>query len=255
MPPANRGATRGLPGRAPPPSESFRTLSGTAPEDFRFMRYLLDPTNWDTSYSDSIPELLAAHIGITLATLVIALLIAFPIALLIARYERLYLPVITAAGVLYTIPSIAAFALLIPVTGLTAATVLIPLVIYAQIVLIRNIVAGLHAVDPTLIDVGHAMGMDSRQTLLRVTLPLALPVILAGVRIATVTTIGVATIAPEVGVKNLGYLITQGLAFDYKDQVVAGAILATALALLADLGLLLLQRALDRGRTSVGAAA
>jgi osmoprotectant transport system permease protein len=218
------------------------------------MSYILDGSNWDLSDPMSIPNLLFAHLSLTAVSLLIALAIAFPVGLLLTRYQRAYLPVITTAGIIYTIPSLALFAFLIPFTGLQPATVIIPLVLYAQIVLIRNIVAAIRAVDPQLIEVGRAMGMDRRQLLLRVTLPLALPVIIAGLRVTTVTTIGIATLAPLVGVADLGSLIFQGFNFARNDLIAAGAILASVLAVLADLLLLAVQSALSRGRQVVSTA-
>jgi osmoprotectant transport system permease protein len=212
------------------------------------MSYILNGSNWDLSDPGSIPNLLFGQLSITGVSLLIALLIAFPIALTIARYRRLYLPVITAAGILYTIPSLAALALLVPITKLSAATIIIPLVAYAQIVLIRNIVAAIRAVDPTLVEVGRAMGMNGLQLQLRVVLPLALPVIVAGIRVTAVTTIGIATLAPEVGTDDLGTLIFQGFNFARSDLIAAGAILVSVLAILTDLLLLAVQSALSRGR-------
>lgn len=211
------------------------------------MSYILDPANWDITDPTSIPNLLLAHLSITGVSLLIGLAVAFPIALLIARYRRLYLPVITAAGIIYTIPSVALLVFLIPVTGLNAPTIIIPLVLYAQIVLIRNIVAGVGAVDPQLVEVGRAMGMNQTQLLLRVVLPLSLPVIVAGIRVATVTTIGIATLAPLIGVADLGTIIFRGLDFASVTLESAGVILVCVLAIGADLLLLALQTALSGG--------
>ncbi len=211
------------------------------------MSYILDPANWDITDPTSIPNLLLAHLSITGVSLLIGLVIAFPIALLIARYRRLYLPVITAAGIIYTIPSLALLAFLVPLTGLNAPTIIIPLVLYAQIVLIRNIVAAVRAVDPQLVEVGRAMGMNQTQLLLRVVLPLSLPVIVAGIRVATVTTIGIATLAPLIGVADLGTIIFRGLDFASVTLESAGVILVCALAIGADLLLLALQTALSGG--------
>ncbi len=211
------------------------------------MSYILDPANWDVTDPTSIPNLLLAHLSITGVSLLIGLVIAFPIALLLARYRRLYLPVITAAGIIYTIPSVALLVFLIPVTGLNAPTIIIPLVLYAQIVLIRNIVAAIRAVDPQLVEVGRAMGMNQTQLLLRVVLPLSLPVIVAGIRVATVTTIGIATLAPLIGVADLGTIIFRGLDFASVTLESAGVILVCALAIGADLLLLALQTALSGG--------
>src|SRR5262249_37621985 len=159
----------------------------------------------------------------------------FPVALLISRYTRLDFPVQTTAGILYTIPSFAFIPIMIRVTGLSLLTLLVPLVAYAQVVLIRNIVAAIRAVDPMLVEVGRAMGMSRRQTLRRVVLPLAVPVIVAGIRIAAVTTIGIATLGPYVGQNNLGTLIFDGINFAQNEKILAGSILVTALALSVDL--------------------
>lgn len=218
------------------------------------MGYILDGSHWALTDPTGIPTLIREHLVITLISMAIGLAIAFPIALAAARFGKLYLPSITVAGLLYTIPSLAFMALLIPLTGLTRATVVIPLVLYAQVVLIRNIVAAIRGVDPGLIEIGRAMGMTGPQVLWRITLPLALPVIVAGVRVATVTTIGIATIAPLFGVQDLGYLIFQGFNTSYNDQVLAGVILVSLLAIIADLALLGLQRLLSRGRELGGPA-
>ena len=170
------------------------------------------------------------------------------------RYRRFYLPVVSISGLLYTIPSIAAFALLIPFTGLSPATAIIPLVIYNQLVLIRNTTAAINGIDPLLIEVGRAMGMKPQQVLFRVTLPLALPVIVAGIRIATVTTMGIAALAALVGQSDLGDLIFQNIASGDFDTVVGGAILIALLAITADLLLLALQVGLNRGRSALSVA-
>ncbi len=212
------------------------------------VNYILQGEHWALSDPNGIPHLLLDHLSITGLSLLIGLAIAFPLGLIAARYARFYLPAVTVAGVLYTIPSLAFMALLIPFTGLTRATVVIPLVLYAQVVLIRNIVTAVRSVDPLLVEIGRAMGMNGRQLQLKIILPLALPVIIAGLRVAAVTTIGIATIAPLFGVKDLGYLIFQGFNTSYSDQVLAGVILVSALAVVTDLLLLGLQKLLSRGR-------
>ncbi|HEY1387918.1 MAG TPA: ABC transporter permease [Ktedonobacterales bacterium] len=219
------------------------------------MTFLLDPSNWDTSLPNSIPNLFFDHVSLTFISVALGLLIAFPIALLVARFRPLYAPVTTFASVLYTIPSIAAMVLLVPKTGLEAPTVIIPLVAYTQIVLIRNIVAAVRAVDPSLVEVGRAMGMNAVQIQMKVVLPLALPVIIAGIRVVVVTTIGIASISQIVGVPDLGTLVFQGLTFAYNDEVIAGAILITVLAVGADLLLLGVQRLLSRGQSVTLASA
>jgi osmoprotectant transport system permease protein len=211
------------------------------------MEFLLRPANWDLTDPSSIPYLFLDHLYITGLTLLIGLLIAFPIAFLLVRYTRLNLPVQTAASILYTIPSFAFLAYMIRITGFTLATILVPLIAYAQVVLIRNIVAAVRAVDPTLVEVGRAMGMTRVQLQQRVVLPLALPIIIAGIRIVAVTTIGIATLGPYVGTQDLGTLIYDGIYLGRNSEIVAGAILITALAITVDLLLLGVQRLLNRG--------
>jgi osmoprotectant transport system permease protein len=218
------------------------------------LNYILQTEHWAFSDPTSISSLILDHLSITAITMVISLVVAFPIGLIAARHAHFYLPVITLAGILYTIPSLAFMALLIPFTGLTRTTVILPMVLYAQIVLIRNIVAAIQSVDPLLIEAGRAMGMNGLQLQREIVLPLALPVIVAGIRVATVTTIGIATIAPLFGVEDLGYLIFQGFNTSYKDQVLAGVIVVSLLAIIVDLLLLGVQRILSRGRR-VGAIA
>jgi osmoprotectant transport system permease protein len=218
------------------------------------MHFILQPYNYDLTDPESIPNLFLKHLSFVGITMLISLVIAIPVGILLARYRRFYLPVVSISGLLYTIPSIAAFALLIPITQLSAATAIIPLVIYNQLVLIRNTTAAINGIDPLLIEVGRAMGMKPQQILFRVTLPLALPVIVAGIRIATVTTVGIAALAALVGQSDLGDLIFQNIVSGDLDAVIGGAILIAFLAIVADLLLLTLQIALNRGRSAVSTA-
>jgi osmoprotectant transport system permease protein len=218
------------------------------------MHYILQPYNYNMSDQESIPNLFLKHLSFVVIIMLISLIIAIPIGILVARYRRLYLPTITISGLLYTIPAIAAFALLIPFTKLTPATAIIPLVLYNQLVLIRNTAVAINGIDPLLIEVGRAMGMKPSQLLFRVTFPLALPVIVAGIRIATVTTIGIVALASLVGQSTLGDLIFQNLVIFDTDAIAAGAILTAAFAIVADLLLLALQVALNRGRSAVSVA-
>ena len=212
------------------------------------MSYLLDPQNYQLSDSGSIPNLLVQHLIIVATSMLIALVIAIPLGIVVARYRRLYLPIIGLADFAYTIPAIALLALLVPYTGLNATTIIIPLILYAQLVLIRNTAEAISGIDPLLIEVGKAMGLNRIQLFLRVTLPLALPVIIAGIRIAMVTSIGIATLGSLAGADTLGNLIFLGINNLNYAQVVAGSILVSILAVVADLLLLGLQLALNRGR-------
>ena len=218
------------------------------------MSYLFNPANYDLSDPTSIPNLLIQHLTIVGIAMLISILIAIPLGILAARYKWLYPPVISIAGVMYTIPALALIAFLVPVTGLTIATIIIPLILYAQIALIRNTAAAINGIDPLLIEVGRAMGMNGRQLLQRVTLPMALPVTIAGIRIAMVTTIGIASLASLAGTDSLGTLIFQGISNLQSDQVIAGAILISLLAIVADLLLLALQVGLNRGRSTLSVA-
>jgi osmoprotectant transport system permease protein len=218
------------------------------------MHYILQPYNYNLSDPESIPNLFLKHLSIVGVTMLISLAIAIPLGLLVARFRKLYFPTVSISGLLYTVPSIAAFALLIPITGLSPATAIIPMVLYNQLVLIRNTSAAVNAIDPLLIEVGRAMGMKPHQILFRVTLPLALPVIVAGIRIATVTTVGIAALAALVGQSDLGDLIFQNIAAFDPDAIAAGAILTAFLAIAADLLLLALQVWLNRGRSAVSVA-
>lgn len=218
------------------------------------MSYLFNPANYDLSDPTSIPNLLIQHLIIVGIAMLISLLVAIPLGILAARYKWLYPPVISVAGVMYTIPALALIAFLVPVTGLTIATIIIPLILYAQIALIRNTAAAINGIDPLLLEVGRAMGMNGRQLLQRVTLPLALPVTIAGIRIAMVTSIGIASLASLAGTDSLGTLIFQGISNLQSDQVIAGAILISLLAVVADLLLLALQVGLNRGRSALSVA-
>jgi len=218
------------------------------------MHFLLDPVNYDLADPSSVPNLLVQHLMIVGTSMLIAIVIALPIGAAIARHRRIYLPVITVAGLLYTIPGLALLAFLVPVTGLNATTIIIPLILYAQLVLIRNTTAAIQAVDPVLLETARAVGMTRGQILRRVVTPLALPLVVAGVRIATVTTIGIASLASLVGAGGLGDLIFSSIQNTNYDEVLGGAIVIGALAVAIDFLLLAVQRALNRGRLPVSAS-
>jgi osmoprotectant transport system permease protein len=202
---------------------------------------------WIADNADRIGELILQHLYYTALAVGIGLVISFGLALLVRGRPRLYGPVLGVTGTLYAIPSLAMFALLIPFFGLSLLNAQIALVSYTLLILTRNIVEGLRGVPPDAIEAATGMGYTSRQRLLRVELPLALPVIVAGLRIATVTTVGLVTLATLLGLGGLGYLIiTIGTArgsFGIT-ATLTGIALAVVLAVVADLALLALQRAL-----------
>jgi osmoprotectant transport system permease protein len=216
------------------------------------MSYILNWNNWTSSdpFTPNIFSQLGLHALITALSVGLGLALAFPLALLCNRYQRFYTPLITTSGIIYTIPSLALIPFLIPITGLNMTSIVIPLVAYAQVVLIRNIVTAIRSVDPALLEVGRAMGMNRWQVQTRVVLPLALPVIVAGVRVVAVTSIGIATVAPVIGVYDLGYGIFQGFNLYSNNLVLGGAILVSVFAILVDLGLLGIERMVNRGRAS-----
>ena len=212
------------------------------------MHYIFSSYNYDLSDPGSIPNLFLQHLYLVSISMLISIGIALPVGILLSRYRKFYLPVIAIADILYTIPGIALIGIFMAFFNTGPAIIIIPLVLYAQLVLIRNTVAAIDTVDPLLLEVGRAMGMDARQLLLRVTLPLALPVIIAGIRIALVTSIGIATLAALAGQGGLGTLIFSNIdSFDF-DAISAGAILMAVFAIVADLLLLGIQALLSRGR-------
>lgn len=196
--------------------------------------------NWDTILWPRLVE----HVQLTAIAVSIGFVIAFVAAIVAYRFRWFEAPFGLVSGLLYTIPSLALFQLLVPVTGLTVTTVEIALVSYTLLILFRNILFGLRSVSPEVLEAARGMGLTRRQTLLRVELPLALPAIVAGIRIATVTTISLATIAAFVLPDGLGQPILDGLRTFFKTKFIAAGMLAVALAIVADAALVLAQRVL-----------
>jgi len=182
------------------------------------------------------------HLVLTIVPVVAGLAISLPIGILAQRHRRLYNPVIWAAGLLYATPSLALFLLLIPLTGLNLALVEIALTAYTLRILIRKIVTGVDAVPAEVVDAATGMGLTRRQILWRVQVPLAMPAIMAGVRVATVSTIGLVTVGAVIGRGGLGQFITDGLQILFTTEILLGAVLSVLLAVLAEAGLLALQR-------------
>jgi osmoprotectant transport system permease protein len=190
---------------------------------------------WVSDHLGEIGDRLSEHITLTLMAIGFGLLIAIPLALLSARYQRVYGPTLAFTGVLYTIPSLALFALLLPITGLSRATAVIPLTGYTLLILIRNTVTGLASVPTEVKEAAQGMGYSRTRQMWRVELPIALPAIITGVRIATVTTIGLVTVTALVGQGGLGALLLDGFRRDFRTPLTVGIVLSLALALLADL--------------------
>ena len=210
--------------------------------------------DWIVTNLDDIGERTAEHVLMTVIAVSVGFVLSFALSLLIVRWRRLYAPIIGASGVLYAIPSLGLFALLIPITGVTLLTAEIALVSYTLLILVRNIVAGFDGVPSDVLEAATGMGYGPWQLLWRVQLPLALPTIVAGLRIATVTTVGLVAVTALIGQSNLGSLIVQrGIRASFPTAILVGAVGSVALGLLADLGFIGLQRLLtpwarDRSR-------
>jgi osmoprotectant transport system permease protein len=209
-----------------------------------FLAYVDPWVNWDwlSNHVHLFREALLQHVILTLVAVAVALAISLPLGVIAHRWRALRNPVLTVFGIFYTIPSIALFALLVPYTGLSTLTAEIGLVGYAVLILVRNVVVGLEAVPAEVLDAANGMGYRPMARLLRVELPLALPSIFAGVRIATVTTIGLVTITAVIGLGGLGQLILQGLVDNFHTPLVVATVLSIVLALIADLTLAGAQR-------------
>jgi osmoprotectant transport system permease protein len=205
------------------------------------MKYIIDNP-------DIVRGLVLRHVQITVIALAIALAIALPLGLLVNRYRWLAVPIVGTLGILYTIPSLALIILLIPPFGLGSKPVIIALIIYAQIILVRNILVGLQSVSPAMLEAARGMGMNGWQMWWRVQFPLALPIMLAGLRIAAVVVIGIAAIGAKFGAGGLGRLLFDGISGDRSDKIWAGAIAVSALAFAVNGLLLLLERACDPAR-------
>jgi osmoprotectant transport system permease protein len=210
--------------------------------------------SWVRTHGDVIWSATRQHIELTVIAVGIGLIISLPLAVLSYRVRVLRGPILGLTGTLYTIPSLALFGLLIPVTGLSRTTAEIALVSYTLLILIRNIVAGLDGVPDDARDAALGMGFTRRRQLLRVELPLAAPAIIAGVRIAVVTTIGLVTVTALIGQGGLGALILDGFYRDFRTPEVVGAALSVGLAVFADVVLVAAERVLTPWSSSAGAA-
>ena len=210
---------------------------------------------WDwvrQHWGDTLQPALVQHLELTAIAIVVGFAIAFPLALAAHRYARLEQPVGIVSALLYTIPSLALFQLLIPFTGLTRTTVEIALVSYTLVILFPNIVAGLRSAPPDVLEAARGMGLTPRQVLTRVELPLAVPSIIGGLRIAVVSTIAIATIAAFLLPDGLGYPIFLALnqPTPFKTEIYSAGALAVALAIACDVLLVLVRRALVRWNTA-----
>lgn len=202
--------------------------------------------DWVLDHLDDIRDATWEHLVLTFAAVGIGLVVSAGLAWVSLRSERVHEVVINTAGILYSIPSLAAFAFLVPFFGLSATSAIIPLVTYTLLILVRNIVTGIRGVDPAIVEAARGMGQRDSRILWRVQVPLAMPVIVAGLRIATVTTVGLVTVASLIGYGGLGGLILSGLrrSIPFATEIVVGIVGSVLLATVLDLALVGLGRVL-----------
>jgi osmoprotectant transport system permease protein len=190
--------------------------------------------SWVGDHQDEIRELFVEHVTLTALAVGIGFVLALAMALAATRWRWLYPPLAGLCGVLYSIPSLALFGLLVPITGLGFVPAQMALVSYTLLILLRNIVAGLDGVPAAVREAADGMGYEGWRRVLRIDLPLAAPTIVAGLRIATVTTVGLVTVTALVGEGGFGDLINDGLSRNFSTPVVVGAVLSVALAIALD---------------------
>jgi osmoprotectant transport system permease protein len=206
---------------------------------------IVDPwINWDwlSTHIPLFESALQDHITLTLIAVACGLVISLPLGVAAHRWGVARTPILTVSGILYTIPSLALFSILVPYTGLSGLTAEIGLVSYTVLILVRNVLVGLEAVPSDVLDAADGMGYRPFRRLIAIELPLALPAIFAGIRIATVTTIGLVTVAALIGVGGLGQLILRGLIDNFHTPLVVATLLSVVLAFIADIGIAGVQR-------------
>jgi osmoprotectant transport system permease protein len=191
--------------------------------------------DWLSRNADVVLDDLQQHIEITVAALALGAVIAFPIGLIAYRWGKTYPPILAVTQVLYTIPSLALFVLLLNIVGLGTEPVIIGLAIYSLVILVRNLVEGLRGVPPEVRDAAAAMGYRETRRLFAVELPLALPAILAGLRVAAVSTISLVSVGALIGSGGLGQLFIHGFQIDNPIEIWTGIVLTVVLALVFDL--------------------
>lgn len=210
---------------------------------------------WVVDHVDELAERLVQHAVLTAIPVAVGFAISLGLAIWAVRRPLVRGPVVSVSGVLYTIPSLALFAALVPVTGLSLLTAIIPLVLYTLLIYLRNMLAGLDGVPADVLEAADAMGYGRGQRLARVELPLALPLIVGGVRLASVSTIGLVTVSGILGDRfgGLGFFIFEGYRRSFPTEIAFGALPAIALAIVVDLALQAAQRRLSPWSRTAGA--
>lgn len=184
-----------------------------------------------TRHYDDLLTSLLEHIYLTFVSLFIALVIALPLGYWLSRHRRISVPILSVLGIIYAIPSLGMFALLIPLVGLGSKPAIIALVVYSQLILVRNVISGFQSIEPSIIEAAKGMGYGKWRLFVHIELPLALPVIIGGIRIASVSVIGIATIAAWINAGGLGGILFEGLYQNSVPKMVWGTLLVSLLAL------------------------
>jgi osmoprotectant transport system permease protein len=203
--------------------------------------------------SSELTSAIGTHVVITVLSVAIGAVIALPLALLARRVRPARPVVLGLATAVYTVPSLALFSLLLPFTGISQRTVVVGLVLYSLTILVRTVLAGLDGVPEEVRDAGRGMGFSAQGLLWRVELPLAMPVVFSGLRVATVSTVALATVGTVVGNGGLGNLINDGLRSNFKAEVLTASVLTVLLAVVFDLVILAAQRLATPWRQGVSA--
>lgn len=187
-----------------------------------------------TDYRSELVDATVQHLLITISAVALGILVAFPLALLARRFVRLETGIVGVSTALYTVPSLALFPLLVPFTGISATTVVIGLALYALTILVRSILDGLQSVPDDVRESARGLGYGSASQLMKIELPLALPVMMAGLRVATVSTVALTTVGALVANGGLGNLIADGVFTNFKAELLAACLLCVLIAVLLD---------------------
>ncbi|MEX1134093.1 MAG: ABC transporter permease [Acidimicrobiia bacterium] len=198
--------------------------------------------DWVARNWDQIIDRTWEHVTLTVVSVAIGMALSLGLSIVAVRWRKAYAPITWITGLLYTIPSLALFALLVPIVGLNATNAVIALTSYTLLILIRNTVAGIDGVPASVVEAADGMGYTRRARFWKMEVPLALPAIVAGIRIATVTTVGLVTVTAVLGLGGYGFFILRGLNTFFWTQIIVGVTLSVALATLFDLGFVWAQR-------------
>jgi len=211
--------------------------------------------NWIADHVGELADHTGAHLRLALVPVVLGLIISIPLGMACHRWRWLYSPAVTAANILYAIPSLALFMIFVRYTGLTERTVMIPLTLYTLSVLVPNVVDGLASVPDPVRQAATAMGFGTIRQVIQVELPIAVPVVIAGVRVAAVSSISLVAVGQLIGQGGLGFYITRGLQLDFPTPIITATVLIVLLALAIDALLVLAQRLLTPWARGKGAKA